>query len=258
MRIGMCCVAVLMVTMEWTAHAGEVGNNSSLAPFTPNAQISNVESIQEKEALSIAHDDTSSKAFPSPLREQSRLVPYNHNTVAFYQRTKGDQYAMEVNYSFRYLFTRPDCYYEVENEHKTCIDGWNKRLEFYFAYTGKFDFYVGGTDERASGPVINRISNPAFHWRLYQPDLFTLHWIDFGIEHRSNGQTTSAGLQDAAGNYIANNEWKAGHRAYIDGISRGSNYFSLEGRDSAHLDKTEIKYWLSGKAYFPKPESDVT
>lgn len=237
-------VAICLFLMAGTGKADELHQDLFEEPVNQTIQA--------------RHRDVLSQMQPPELIERSRLMPYRHNTFSLYQQTKGDQYAMEVNYSFKYLFTRPDCFYEVGDEQQQCKNDWDKRNELYFSYTGKFDFYVGGTGERDSGPVINRMSNPALHWRFYQPEWIALKWIDYGLEHRSNGQTTSATLKDASGNYIANNEWKAEHRAYIDGISRGSNYISVEGRNDLNIFDVGIKYWLSGKIYHNNPESDVT
>jgi len=71
----------------------------------------------------------------------------------------------------------------------------NCSSRLFFTCSGEFDIYVG---KRGSSPVLNRISNPAFHWVLARtgsdfsaPEGRTR--IDFGLEHESDGQTTEVG-----------------------------------------------------------------
>lgn len=180
--------------------------------------------------------------------EQSRLTAYRPNTVAL-DFSQGDKNpALEVIYSFKYMFTKPDCYYETDGKAE-CIEKWPVRTEIFFSYTGKFDFYW--LELLPSSPVVNRISNPALHVRMnYVPDeKNNLEWIDFGVEHRSNGQVTSAYEQDSAGKYIAEQKWQGNDIAYINGISRGSNFFSLEGKHIVALGKKKGTNWLSAKLY---------
>jgi hypothetical protein len=141
----------------------------------------------------------------------------------------------------------------------------------YFTYTGEFDFYLGS---RPSGPVINRISNPAFHWRVdtdgtFEPSKFFKwtkpyfrslekhwDWIDFAFEHRSNGQVVdvSERLDDEGSpdhrEYIAQLEYEKENWDYFDALSRASNYFSLEMKSSTLLPWDIDLYWKT-KAYVP-------
>lgn len=184
--------------------------------------------------------------------KQSRLVAHQPNTAAW-EFSGDDDDALEVNYSFRYLLTRPDCSVEQGVRKQQCVAGWNARTEWFFSYTGKFDFYVGTRD---SGPVLNRTSNPALHWRFNRPALVGwTDWIDVALEHRSNGQTTDYDLKDAAGRYVAEQRWLAGDRAYIDGISRGANYLSAQVR-KRHAE-FPVTWWLKGKVYLNE-DSAVT
>ncbi len=162
-------------------------------------------------------------------QKKSRLIAYQPNTAAW-EFAHDDDGALEVNYSFRYLLTRPDCSVEKGTDKLNCITGWQCRKEWFLSYTGKFDFYM---HTRPSGPVVNRMNNPAAHWRIHNPALRDwVEWVDIGMEHRSNGQTTEFDLKDTNGNYIAEQRWNAGDRAYIDGISRSANYFSAEVKNS--------------------------
>lgn len=194
--------------------------------------------------------------------QQSRLSAYQPNSAAW-EITEDDKSALEVNFSFRYLITRPDCYFELEydkNEALSCINSWDNRSEWFFSYTGKFDFYVG---TRSSGPVINRKNNPALHWRSHEPTWLPwlgnkIKWIDLALEHRSNGQITEYDALDRNGNMIAERAWLLSDRAYIDSISRAANYFSAEILKKDYVDdNTSNSYYLKAKAYFDD-ESLVT
>jgi len=175
-----------------------------------------------------------------------RLVPYKMN-YAIYQFTKTDESALEVQYSLKYNF--------IKEFDEKC----NQAHNFFFSYTGMFDFYVG---TRSSGPVINRISNPAFHYKF---DLVNSEnssiWFDFGLEHKSNGQVTDPNDKDdnpnspTYGQYITQLEYNKGNRHYFDGISVGSNYVSLSA--GANKDNNNLTYGLTYKLYVTS-ESDVT
>lgn len=122
-----------------------------------------------------------------------------------------DETALRAHYSFRYVFFGRRTY------------------EIFASYTGEFDFYMG---TRPSGPVINRISNPALRlsWQASSliPDARTEDHFEVGLEHRSNGQVveiTSAQDAEAAQRAYDNRD-----RPYFDQISRGSNFVSLAAK----------------------------
>lgn len=187
-------------------------------------------------------------------QKKSRLTAFKPNTLAW-ETTTDDESSLEANYSFRYLLTRPDCSVEKGDEKITCNNEWNNRNEWFFTYTGKFDFYMG---TRNSGPVVNRISNPALHWRLYNPSfIHGIDWLNIALEHRSNGQVTEYDLKDSNGDYIAETKWNDGDRKYIDGISRGANYFSAEIKKKLIIENTKFDFYISAKAYFTE-DSKVT
>lgn len=218
-----------------------------------------------------------------------RFQPYKMN-YAIWQNTSSDESAAEVQYSLKYNLTN----IEIEdNMHNV-----------YLAYTGKFDFYMG---TRESGPVINRVSNPSIHYRYgfhtgkkstcwidseleyysppptvgdtkESPSAFPTYqkytkcntwWIDFGIEHRSNGQVTDVATKDTNpasttfGKYIAQIEYEKGNHKYFDGISRGANYVSITPSwKYTDLDRNGIKYdrdklELESKIYFTN-DSNIT
>jgi hypothetical protein len=95
-----------------------------------------------------------------------------------------------------------------------------KSTEIYFSYTGEFDYYV---DTRPSGPVVNRINNPAFHLRKF---LKSVEWVDFSFEHKSDGQSTEVTTsRDIESVELA---YRDRDFRYFDTISRGSNYLAVE------------------------------
>jgi len=176
---------------------------------------------------------------------QSRLQAYNPNHT-IYQYTTQDDMALEINYSFRYLISKPDCFLESDAKKKTCIETWDKRTEWYFTLTGQFDFYVhmGGLG-RTSGPVVNRISNPGAHVRKYYSKTESpiwFEWVSLGYEHRSNGQTTD--LDNQADHDLAAQKWQQKDYAYIDGIGRGADYLIVEAKKSF---ESGFKTWISAK-----------
>lgn len=184
--------------------------------------------------------------------EQNRFTPYQPNSAVF-QQTDRDEHSVEVNYSFRYLISSPDCT-DIFKDH--CFD-FDKRLEHFVTYTGKFDFYVGS---RISGPVVNRLSNPAWHSRKYFGDEVNFFdWVDFGFEHKSNGQVVSASERVSGSmQYRADAEYLAGNHAYIDSISRSVNYLSLETKSSLTVGSREgFEFYLKLYGFHFGEESDV-
>ncbi|MFH2134739.1 MAG: hypothetical protein ABII81_06105 [Pseudomonadota bacterium] len=207
----------------------------------PNSQAI----IEEISKAGIAKDEEKQKEIKCP----PRLTPYKPNHVV-YQWAKDDELAFRVHYSFKYRL------YPLNNPDicSSSISGFNSQA--YFSYTGVFDFYAG---TRYSGPVINRISNPAFHYRYANAEelekripFLSLKWIDFGLEHRSDGQVNEP--LDLAVQAAAQQAFDANDHKYFDSISQGSNYVSAE----AHFNP--IGNWstyASIKAYISQ-NSQVT
>jgi hypothetical protein len=92
-----------------------------------------------------------------------------------------------------------------------------KQYEISASYTGEFDFYMG---TRPSGPVINRLSNPAVHIRWPASSLFRNAGQDGQVV-----EVTSIPEAEAA-----QHAYDTHDRPYFDQISRGSNYVSLAAR----------------------------
>ena len=189
---------------------------------------------------------------PELCTYSSRLSAYQPN-YAIYQYTAHDENAMEVHYSFRYLFSKPNCMpqrirhdnvsLETANQFRfkenlpdlLCLMRWGSRSEYFFTYTGRFDFYLFS---RESGPVINRISNPAIHYRKNFAHLGGEHvkmeWFNASLEHRSNGQVISADstVSDSSsadfGRLQTQVEYQNGNYRYFDALSRNSNFVALD------------------------------
>jgi hypothetical protein len=172
--------------------------------------------------------------------EKYRFIPYQPNS-AVVQNTKGDENSIEVNYSFRYLISTPS------ND----VTRW----EHFLTYTGKFDFYRG---TRPSGPVINRLNNPAWHSRKYFNKQY-FDWFDVGVEHKSNGQVTlSNELVPGTTQYKAAVEYNAGNHQYIDSISRGMDYLSFEVKKDTVLNSCmKCSLYLKLYSFHISEESNV-
>lgn len=175
----------------------------------------------------------------------SRLTPYEPSYFVL-QQASGDETAIRAHYSFKYCLSK---YNHVANEHggNSCRSTDHKANELYISYTGEFDFYMR---TRPSDPVINRLSNPALH---YQWKLDSIEWLDFAVEHRSNGQATeiSTPLQ-AAKAQIA---YDSNDHVFFDSISRGSNFLSVESKIKSGNEKTS--FYAKLKQYFSR-DSDIT
>jgi len=153
--------------------------------------------------------DTASQDFDSRTRFQS----YEDNYALFghWMRNPGwtgnDERAMRAQYSFRYVLVGRSA--------------WDLAL----SYTGEFDFYM---NTRPSGPVINRLSNPALRARYVPRRARTeqgVGSVELSYEHESDGQTTEvAGGREAE---LAQDAYNRGDRAYFDEISRGSDFVSV-------------------------------
>ena len=157
------------------------------------------------------------------------------------RNSEGDDNALQVHYSLRYMLD-PDPYDEAA---------------VYLKFNGAFDFYMG---TRPSSPVINRLSNLGFHRRCRlgnsgSSSEWALHWLDIGLEHRSNGQTTEVlsptDAQSAQRAYESNN-----HR-FFDSVSRGADYISLETKASRHLGAGSLTAYGKLKLYVNQ-HSEVT
>lgn len=207
----------------------------------------------------------------------ARVQPHEP-IYAVLQKARGDDRAIRLHYSVRYLFLLPDCGGRYRDEmgrsndeakatdaFYACVeDSKPGRREIYAMYTGEFDFYWGS---RPSGPVINRISNPGLHYRRYLGDFagHGLKWYDLGVEHRSNGQTTDPLAAGATTTYRAEEEYLAGNRAYLDSISQDTNFVVAEvkhnvrsaGEDDTTADP-RVQLYARWKPFYFSNDTAVT
>ncbi len=166
--------------------------------------------------------------------KQPRFQPYEPNYMLIQQYTEGDDSALEGHYSFKYLFTKPDCTDDNRRAGETfqaCANRFLSRSEWYFKFTGEFDFYML---TRESGPVINRQSNPGLHRRQYfhKKDVlrvFSVKYFDLGLQHFSNGQAADADEGCASGTCLTQQVFDRNpDDPFFDSISRGVNFISAE------------------------------
>jgi len=172
--------------------------------------------------------------------KQPRFKAYEPN-YGIWQWTEDDEEALEAHYSFRYLFTGPDCTDENRSrkqDKKECMENYWNRWEWYLSYTGEFDFYMTTRD---SSPVVNRISNPAVHSRWYfgledSEFIASLKYVDVAFQHLSNGQTFEADTMEN-GLLVTQTEYMNDPNGpFFDTISRSVNFVSVEA--SFRLGKT--------------------
>ncbi len=164
--------------------------------------------------------------------EQWRFQPFESN-YGIWQWTEDDDEALEAHFSFKYLFTAPDCTKKHRSKNQTkkqCMEGYWNRWEAFVAYTGEFDFYM---QTRDSSPVVNRLNNPTIHVRRYMGEQTggrfpTLGYVDLAFEHLSNGQTTDALAMDN-GAFVTQTEFlNDANSPFFDSISRSVNFVSVE------------------------------
>lgn len=157
------------------------------------------------------------------------------------RNTEGDENAFRVHYSLRYML-------DPEFDDEDAI---------YLKFNGAFDFYMG---TRPSSPVVNRLSNIGLHYRCRLGENrvwgdWRLDWLDVGLEHRSNGQTTDVLAPAEA--LAAQNAYAANNRPFFDSVSRGSDYVSLETKAGREVGAGSLAAYAKLKLYFSQ-HSDVT
>jgi hypothetical protein len=187
---------------------------------------------------------------PGPECRTRRRLGFHEPLYGLYKFTEGDDDAIRLHYSFKYTLTEPGCEL-TDASGKVELRAPNH--EIFVSYTGEFDFYVGS---RESGPVINRISNPALHYRYFGTSRFNAgwRWLDLGVEHRSTGQTTDP--EDTVGGvYRTQIEDAAGNHAYFDSLSQDTNFVSLDTRYDV---KDWLRLWARWKVFYFANKVEVT
>lgn len=213
-------------------------------------------------ATVIAEQDTFSKTLPHSVSikdnyKEKRFNSFGLNSATWqFNDSSDDDDALEGNYSFSYTWF--DCRRGNENETEdsasfdTCLPENTVNFASYLSYTGQFDFYMG---TRRSGPVVNRISNPAIHfqWLLSNNDL-VINYLDIGIEHRSDGQTAEIHWKNRDGRLRTQIAYETNDYEYFDGLSRGANYISLSlGKNNGN---DGLSWQISAKHYWHQ-DSDI-
>lgn len=172
--------------------------------------------------------------------ELPRFSTFEPN-YAVYRWAETDEEAIRTHLSFKYDFrplkTYPD---------NALLNNF-KRFDFYFSYTGEFDFYI---NSRYSSPVINRINNPALHWRRKVSEVSS---VNFSLEHKSNGQSEEVVSPEEIEAAVFAYENKDYH--FFDAISRGSNYIGVEWIYKS--DRLKPRFHAKAKAYLTS-DYDVT
>lgn len=217
-----------------------------------------------------------------PFAHMERFVPYETNFMLGAQWStpesgKRDDRAVEVGFSFKYILY--NCTLN-ENDDRVC-DKYDDLFELSLSYTGEFDFYLG---TRSSGPVINRISNPALNlrWKVRSilNKLVTLNELGISLEHRSNGQVVDVDKVDedpasaTFGQFLTQIALDNQDSEYFDSLSRGANYINLSTRFSFGKDSSMNRYnskesncdkiilcanfLVSTKIYFSDDSSNIT
>lgn len=104
---------------------------------------------------------------------------FYEGTSAYFDYFRGNDLDrhLDVQYSLKYLFTRPKELSLGESDY-----------EVSFTFSGEFDFYALTRD---SGPVIGRRYNPGFMYQRIYAKQRGLMSYSLGIEHESNGQSTN-------------------------------------------------------------------
>lgn len=161
--------------------------------YLPNTTFANSLPIESFNLLTPFY--TENKKGAEQNNEQSflsldRLRSFDGTYVGldYFQYDNDLERAVDVQYSFMYLFSNPELYKLSINEKSNSSD-WD--YNFAFSFTGEFDFYMGS---RFSGPVVGRRYNPGiqFFWnrKIVSPTFLQTTDFGFSIEHESNGQTT--------------------------------------------------------------------
>ena len=177
-----------------------------------------------------------------PLDSSERFEPFGDNYVIYNtMRNNGwarhDESALRAHFSLKYTLCGPQLVRRTIPEKAGagearsptfCPKGPTaEQIELFAAYTGEFDFYA---NTRNSGPVINRVSNPAFFARaplhlVTHGDPASNDSIELGIEHRSDGQVTDVTAPRDVERARA--AYAAGDRYFFDTVSRGANLVSV-------------------------------
>jgi len=178
-----------------------------------------------------------------------RFIPYEPSFVLPLQASRtfagqSDDAAVEGQFSFQYIILNCNFSYDPSELCTRNADTFETSL----SYSGELDFYFG---TRESGPVINRISNPALNlsWKLeserWKSERWAISKLGASVEHRSNGQVIDAdevitdALSPDFGQFITQLEFENDNLEYFDTLSRGANYVTLKANFHLGQDASE-------------------
>ena len=141
------------------------------------------------------------KIYPQLCAVRGKIDLYNPNYMMYSSSNHNDG-ALEIQYSGRYNIKTISCVMDYKKElyiNYECVEksGITKKdiptqYEIFLSLTGRYDFYAFSDEDtinRKSRPVINRFFNPAVHARIIGSKKTDLEFVDFSIEHLSNGQS---------------------------------------------------------------------
>jgi outer membrane phospholipase A len=193
-------------------------------------------------------------------QQLARFGPHEDSYVLLANRMSNngwsvrDEQAMRGRFSFKYTILGE---HYVRRSAKPAADTRalaDDSWELFVSYTGEFDFYAGTRD---SGPVVNRLNNPAVNVRLPFPRKWGGDGDDdliISLEHRSNGQTTDVttpiGIERANRAYAdaassTDPLAQTNGRHFFDAISRGSNFLGAKAELTNAFDVPGL--YLSSK-----------
>ena len=138
------------------------------------------------------------EAYPQ-LCEVRGLVNLYKPNYAMYSLSNNNNKTLEIQYSGRYNIKKISAV-KSDKEGNLYIDydrigdiNPTYRREVFFSLTGRYDFYAFNDDldsiNRESEQVVNKFFNPALHYRRIYPENSKLEFMDYSIEHLSNGQS---------------------------------------------------------------------
>jgi outer membrane phospholipase A len=201
-------------------------------------------------------------AAPAQAQEvaESSFTPFGESYALWNRMTPSgwstpDEQALRAHYAFKYTVLGEPYVPLRSRTSKTAKPG-SRKWEIFLAYTGEFDFYLGTRD---SGPVINRISNPAGYVRVPTKPYLNLGGEEdnlyLSLEHRSNGQTVD--VTSPLGVERARHAYDTGDRVYFDAVSRGANYFGVALEVANALGAADLDFRAKLRLYINQ-DADVT
>lgn len=254
MRVFVASILALVIPLSARAAETTQGDDPEAATDT---MVELKERIKELEARQPKSLFTRSQNFHG--KEAHRFQPYRANYGLFMPASEYDDDKLNAHYSFRYSIF--DCRREQKPLSPPRCESDKKyfgifKPELLISYTGVFDFYMGS---RPSGPVVNRMSNPAVHlYSAIGEEWPGIDYLELAFEHRSNGQVVEVekdgAVAQAAFDAAAQAAYDGDNYVFFDTLSRESNYLNLtfgtdEGNPKQYvLDRENLNVYLAGRS----------